>query len=133
MDRAWIGLGPSLRRTTKPLEICVVGMDQGWIGDGSGMDRPREKENKQEEENERERERERQTKTKRKREREREICIRFLGHIAKERVDLQTEAVVRPCLIQTGASATSVWKSYISIGFSCECCTGSAKDLRPAP
>ena len=41
MDRAWIGLGPSLRRTTKPLEICVVGMDQGWIGDGSGMDRPR--------------------------------------------------------------------------------------------
>ena len=38
-------------------------------------------------------------------------------HIAKERVDLQTEAVVRPCLIQTGASATSVWKSYISIGF----------------
>ena len=69
----------------------------------------------------------------REREREREICIRFLVHIAKERVDLQTEAVVRPCLIQTGASATSVWKSYISIGFSCECCTGSAKDLRPAP
>ena len=41
MDRAWIGLGPSLWHTMKPLEICVVGMDQGWIGDGSGMDRPR--------------------------------------------------------------------------------------------
>ena len=40
MDRAWIGLGPSLWHTMKPLEICVVGMDQGWIGDGSGMDRP---------------------------------------------------------------------------------------------
>ena len=76
MDRAWIGLGPSLWHTMKPLEICVVGMDQGWIGDGSGMDRPRgktEKENKQEEENERERERE--TNKDQEKEREREIDL----------------------------------------------------------